>query len=101
MHRQTAIASIVLSLAIPFAVGADSSPGLDKLSAAEIADKNVSARGGLQAWRSVQTLSMTGKMDAGGNNRSAVPMPGRKSGAQMPAARPAEQVELPFVVEMK
>ncbi len=101
MFRQVAVASLVLSLAIPFSARADSTPGVDKLSAAEIIEKNVSARGGLQAWRSVQSLSMTGKMEAGGNNRSTIPMPGSKSGAQMPAPRPAEQIELPFVLEMK
>ena len=101
MFRQVAVASLVLSLAIPLSARADSTPGVDKLSAAEIIEKNVSARGGLQAWRSVQSLSMTGKMEAGGNNRSTIPMPGSKSGAQMPAPRPAEQIELPFVLEMK
>ena len=101
MFRQVAVASLVLSLAIPLSARADSTPGVGKLSAAEIIEKNVSARGGLQAWRSVQSLSMTGKMEAGGNNRSTIPMPGSKSGAQMPAPRPAEQIELPFVLEMK
>ena len=101
MFRQVAVASLVLSLAIPLSARADSTLGVDKLSAAEIIQKNVSARGGLQAWRSVLSLSMTGKMEAGGNNRSTIPMPGRKSGPQMPAPRPTEQVELPFVLEMK
>ena len=36
------------------------------LSAAQIVDKNVAARGGLSAWRSVQTMSESGKVDAGG-----------------------------------
>lgn len=31
----------------------------------QIIDKNVSARGGLAAWRAVKTLSMSGSMDAG------------------------------------
>ena len=101
MFRQVAVASLVLSLAIPLSARADSTLGVDKLSAAEIIQKNVSARGGLQAWRSVLSLSMTGKMEAGGNNRSTIPMPGSKSGAQMPAPRPVEQIELPFVLEMK
>jgi outer membrane lipoprotein-sorting protein len=49
------------------------------LSAAEILSKNAAARGGLQAWQNVQTLSMSGKMDAGGK----------------------PNVELPFVMELK
>src|ERR1700694_5877400 len=36
-----------------------------RLSAAQVVKKHVSARGGLQAWRAVQTLSLSGKMDAG------------------------------------
>jgi outer membrane lipoprotein-sorting protein len=35
------------------------------LSVQEIVDKNVAARGGLKAWRGVQAMAMTGKMDAG------------------------------------
>ena len=35
------------------------------LTAAQIVEKNVSAKGGLQAWRAVQTMSFSGKMDAG------------------------------------
>ena len=101
MFRQIVIASMALSLAIPVALRAESAAGVaTKLSAAQIVEKNVSARGGLQAWRSVQTLSMTGKMDAGGNARSTLPMPKQK-GVAMPPPRPAEQVELPFVMELK
>ena len=36
-----------------------------KLTATQIVDKNVAARGGLQAWRAVQTMTWKGKMDAG------------------------------------
>jgi hypothetical protein len=99
MNRHMAMA-FVLSLTISLAAHAETAPAVGQLSAAEIAAKNVAARGGLQAWRSVQTLTMTGKMDAGGNNPSTLPMPGRRAGAQVPP-RPTEQVELPFVVEMK
>jgi len=72
-----------------------------KLTAAEIADRNVAARGGLQAWRSVQSMTMTGKMEAGGNRRSTLAIPGRKDGHYMPPPRPAEQVRLPFVMDLK
>jgi hypothetical protein len=64
-------------------------------------DRNVSARGGLQAWRAVQTLSMTGKLEAGGDRRPTLPMPGPKGKPQMPPPRPAEQVQLPFVLQLK
>jgi outer membrane lipoprotein-sorting protein len=36
-----------------------------QLSASQIVEKNVSARGGLTAWRNVQTMTMSGQMDAG------------------------------------
>src|SRR5437870_3149038 len=51
-----------------------------RLSAAEIVKKHVAARGGLKAWRAVQTLSVSGKMDAG---------PGDSVARSMRMARPA------------
>ena len=32
----------------------------------QVVEKNIAARGGLQAWRAVQSLSMRGKMDMDG-----------------------------------
>jgi hypothetical protein len=72
-----------------------------RLSAAQIADRNVAARGGLEKWRSVQSLSMAGKLQGGGNSRPALPMPTRSDGHSMPPARPAAQVLLPFVMEQR
>jgi outer membrane lipoprotein-sorting protein len=100
------LSSTFLSLAIAQAVGADvkSEPNkaLPQLSAEAIVEKNVSARGGLAAWRAVQTLSMSGKMDAGGNESpTRRPVQGvRTSGVQLPK-RPAEQMQLPFRLELK
>jgi outer membrane lipoprotein-sorting protein len=48
-------------------------------TAAQIIEKTVSAKGGLAAWRAVQTISFSGKMDAGGR----------------------QNVQLPFVLEKK
>jgi len=91
-----------LGLAIGFAAAADAPQTRTRLSAADVVDRNVAARGGLQAWRAVHTLSMAGKLDAGGNNRPTLPVPGTKrSGAQMPKPRPAEEAQLPFVMELK
>jgi len=72
------------------------------LSAAQIVDKNVAARGGLQAWRAVQSLSLEGKMGAGGNRRAALPVdnPHLKELANT-LRRPSEEVQLPFLMEMK
>jgi outer membrane lipoprotein-sorting protein len=96
---------------VPFAMAADPAPA--KLTAAQIVDKFVAARGGLGAWHGVQTMAWTGKMEAGtgdSQQRSAKyahTATGKKSdnvaAAQASDAKPAEakQVELPFVLEMK
>jgi hypothetical protein len=93
---------VCLSLAftISFATAGDVPQA--KLSAAAIVDKNVAARGGLQAWRSVQTMSMEGKLGAGGNQRAAipVPIPDQKTTRKSLPLRPAEEVQLPFVMEL-
>ena len=74
-----------------------------KLSAQEIVDKNAAARGGLPAWRAVQTMSLAGKMPAGGNRRATSPIPTPDSGKGKLGApqRPAEEVQLPFVMDLK
>jgi len=92
--------SICLLFAASLAVAAPSPGGL---SAAQIVDKNVAARGGLQAWRAVQALSLEGKLGAGGNQRAtlALPMPTPK---QLPGALPkrrAEEAQVPFLMELK
>jgi outer membrane lipoprotein-sorting protein len=43
------------------------------LTAAQIIDKNVAAQGGLQAWRAVQSISFSGKLDAGGKSKTQLP----------------------------
>ena len=102
MFRKSLGICMSLAFAISLAAGVDT-PSQSKLSATAIVDKNVAARGGLQAWRTVQTLSLAGKMGAGGNQRAAlpVPVPGPHSGAQTLSTRPAEEVQLPFVMELK
>jgi outer membrane lipoprotein-sorting protein len=66
MLRKMILPGVLLLLAIPLAIVADVSDAPAKLTAAQIVDRNVAARGGLQAWRAVQTISFSGKMDAGG-----------------------------------
>ena len=43
------------------------------LTAAQIAERNAAARGSAAAWRTVQSMSMTGEMDAGGKTDAKVP----------------------------
>jgi outer membrane lipoprotein-sorting protein len=45
----------------------------DDLTAAQIVERNAAARGGLAAWRAVQSMSMSGEMDAGGKTDARVP----------------------------
>jgi len=93
----------LVTLAVSLVWGFDTASAQAGLSAAQIVDKNVAARGGLQAWRAVQTLSLQGKMGAGGNQRATLPVQGpdpKKSGITLPH-RPAEEAQLPFLMEMK
>ena len=105
MLRKSVVIYISLALGISLALAQDAAPSRAKLSAADIVDKNVAARGGLQAWRAVQTVSLTGKMGAGGNQRATLSVPNqdpaRRPSQQVYAARPAEEVQLPFVMELK
>jgi len=48
-------------------------PDLPKLTAAQIAEKNVAARGGLAAWQAVQSITLSGKMEAGGKVDTYLP----------------------------
>jgi hypothetical protein len=95
-----AFASSLAAADVPTSVA--TSPA--KLSADEIVNKNVAARGGLQAWRAVQTMSLAGRLAAGGNHRAtlALPAPGRRSGQNVTSPpRPLEEVQLPFLMELK
>jgi len=76
-----------LALAISLFAAGDTTKGAN-LSAAAIVDKNIAARGGLQAWRAVQTISLAGKLGAGGNQRAAVPVPNKKASRQSLPSRP-------------
>src|SRR5258708_995396 len=43
------------------------------LSAAQIVERNVAARGGLQAWHAVSAMTMSGQMEAGGKKNTRLP----------------------------
>jgi len=101
--------------AAPPAAKPAAKPAVANLTAAQIVDKHIAARGGLQAWRGVQTVSWSGKMDVGYADsavRSArfVRDTARSKNAkkQLLAQQAAEakvesdkQVQLPFRLEMK
>ena len=107
--------SILLSASLAHALAAaESKAPASNLTAAQVVDKHVEARGGLQAWRAVQTLSVSGKLDAGsgdsversvrlarqGMGASAKRAERAAAEASVKAAA-AQQVQLPFRLEMK
>jgi hypothetical protein len=75
MKRFLVLACGLVSLT---AAAVDSAPA-GAMSAAQIVDRNLAARGGLTAWRAVDNLTLAGQMDAGGK----------------------PEVQLPFVMKMK
>jgi hypothetical protein len=97
-----------LILAACMAEAAAAAPAQAKLSAAEVITKNVAARGGLQAWRAVQTMTLSGKMGAGGNQRATLQVPTQTQATvvtqkiEQPAlpSRRVEEVYLPFLMEL-
>jgi hypothetical protein len=105
MHRMKPL--VYLSLAVALSLGSAVSASAQKtsLTAADVVNKNIAARGGLQAWHGVQTLSMSGKMQAGSSQRPMIPLSTGKHSTQKlveaPASEPASQVELPFKMDMK
>ena len=70
---------ILTALIGTLSVNAERPSAPAKLTAPEVVQKNAAARGGLDAWRAVKTMSMTGKLEGGGE----------------------QNIELPFVLELK
>jgi len=74
MLRRKFLLRIVLPVCISSTLlGSASTQALGSLTASQVIDRNVAAKGGLQAWRSVQTISFSGKMDAGGKSKTQLP----------------------------
>jgi hypothetical protein len=102
MFSKSLVLCTSLACAVSLAAAADTAPQ-SKLSAAEIVDKNVAARGGLEQWRAVQSMELRGKLGAGGNRRPSLPVatPGPKTAKQALPVRQAEEVQLPFVMQLQ
>lgn len=103
MLRKLMVLGNTLILTVSIAAAADTAQARANLSASDIVARNVAARGGLQAWRAVQTMSFAGKLGAGGNQRAPLPLPvPGKHNAKLPVQpRPEEEVQLPFVMKMQ
>ncbi len=79
MTRYHLLACALISLTASVAMASEKASPPAKLSVTQIIDRNVAARGGLKAWQAVNTLTMSGQLEAGGTKNT----------------------ELPFVLEMK
>jgi hypothetical protein len=89
-------------------------PAAARLNVAQILDRHIAARGGLQAWHGVHTMSWSGKLEVGYADSvarsqryvsNAMIRSGRMQRMALldaeKKAQAAKQVELPFVLEMK
>jgi len=102
--RRSLLLSVSLCLGFSYPLlAAERKAKARRLSAAAIVNKHVLARGGLEAWRGVQTL-LSGKMDAGTGDSVARSMRvgagtkkrRREIAAAGPQEEPEKQVQLPF-----
>jgi outer membrane lipoprotein-sorting protein len=88
-------------------------PVAGSLTAAQIVERHVAARGGVQAWKAVQALQLSGKLEAGQGDSYKRSMgfvhSSNKVQAKQQAAAAAsgetkdadDQVQLPFTLDMK
>ena len=82
-------------------------------AAADIAAKNAAARGGLDAWRGVKSLSIAGTLDAGtprdpvklamsfSKSQNEIRAEERRLAKLGPQAAVQKQVQLPFVMDLE
>jgi outer membrane lipoprotein-sorting protein len=73
VERDTAEPATTVKAPPTQAAAAPAAPQLPKLSALQIAERNVQARGGLAAWRAIQSIQISGLLDAGGTNNARLP----------------------------
>lgn len=107
------LSAVLFCLCFPVALmAAEKKRGPAKLTAQQIVQKYVAARGGLKAWHAVQSMTWKGKMDVGygdsiaRSERYVSNAMARKG--KRPRIPPAvegkeakKQVQVPFVLEMK
>jgi outer membrane lipoprotein-sorting protein len=74
MLRKKILSSLALCFCLPLVgSGQDNQTAAVNLSAAQIVERNVAARGGLEAWRAIQSMSWTGRVQAGGKQNTELP----------------------------
>ncbi|WP_109488882.1 outer membrane lipoprotein-sorting protein [Occallatibacter savannae] len=102
MRHKLVVAAFILGSAFSRGYAAES-PQAANLSATDIVAKNVASRGGLTAWRKVQTLQFEGKLGAGGDKRGTLPSPEAAAVSRKISTprRLAEEAELPFTMQLQ
>lgn len=104
MFKKSMALFVSLAFSLSLAAATDTPLPAAKLSAEDIAARNAAARGGLEAWRAVHTMTLEGKMGIGGNQREALPVTapsGRRSAQPVLPRRPAEEAQAPFVMQLE
>jgi hypothetical protein len=106
----------VIAADAPDAAAAAPQAQVPNLTAAQVLEKHITARGGAQAWKAVQGLQLTGKIDAGTGDNYARAMKiveagkkatGRGTNAEIAAANGPKdtetqaQLQLPFTLDLK
>jgi hypothetical protein len=106
----------VIAADAPDATAAAPQVQVPSLTAAQVLERHIAARGGAQAWKAVQGLQLTGKIDAGTADNYARAMKiveagkkatGRGTNAEIAAANGPKdtdtqaQLQLPFTLDLK
>jgi outer membrane lipoprotein-sorting protein len=95
MFNSAFCARLVLGVALVPGLALAASVALPPLTAAQIVEKNVAARGGRTAWAAVQAMSWKGKMGAGASAYTTVSPAGKMQ------TKTREEAQLPFKLEFK
>ena len=110
IRRKVYISCLLCILSI--SADATQAAGAAPLTAQQVVDKNVAARGGLTAWRAVKSMSMAGSLDAGKVDTRPVQervgdQPGSRASRRVrpEVAKSGEEslktVQVPFVMELQ
>jgi hypothetical protein len=95
MFKKALLARVILGVSLIPGFTLAASVALPPLTAAQIVEKNVAARGGRAAWAAVQAMSWKGKMGAGASAYTTVSPAGKLQ------TKTREEAQLPFMLEFK
>jgi outer membrane lipoprotein-sorting protein len=95
MFKTAFFARMILGVSLMPGLTPAASAALPPLTASQIVDKNVAARGGRAAWAAVQAMSWKGKMGAGASTYTTVSPAGKLQ------TKTRDEVELPFTLDFK